>query len=128
MKIAVIVCRILLALMFFVFGLNGFLHFIPMPPIQGDAGIWQGIMVSSHYFLVVSLCEVIGGALLLAGRYVPLGLVFLGPVIVNILTFHLTLRHEGLGMALVIVVLQLFLMWAYRSSFAPLFEAKAPIS
>jgi putative oxidoreductase len=78
MKIAVLIARILLGLLFLVFGLNGFLHFIPMPPPAGLAGQYMGALFVSHYLVVVFLLQVVGGALLLAGRYIPLGLLLLG--------------------------------------------------
>ena len=128
MKIAVIVCRILLGALFVFSGLNSLFGFIKAPPMTGDVGEWSRIMLTSHYFGVVGFCELVGGGLLMVGRYVPLGLVFLGPVIVNIVTFHLTIGKNANAVTAVVVLIQLFLMWAYRSSFAPLFVAKAPIS
>ena len=124
MKIAVIIARILLGLDFVVFGSNAFLHFLPMPAIPGDAGTFLGVLFNSHYLIAIALLEVIGGALLLAGRFVPLGLTLLGPIIVNIFLFHLLLAPSGLPMALMVVLLEAFLIWAYRSAFAGLFAAR----
>ena len=91
MKVAALIARILMGLIFVVFGLNGFLNFMkgPMPP--GLAGQFLGALVQSHYVWVISGAQVIGGALLLAGLYVPLGLAILAPVIVNILAYHILL-------------------------------------
>lgn len=127
MKIAVIIARVLLGLEFVVFGSNAFLHFMPMPPIPGDAGIFLRILFTSHYVVAVALLQVAGGALLLAGRFVPLGLVLLGPIIVNILLFHLLLLPSGLPMAIIVVLLESFLIWAYRSAFAGLFAARQDV-
>src|ERR1700710_519899 len=107
MKIAVLIARILLGLLFLVFGLNGFLHFIPMPPPTGLAGQYMGALYVSHYLTVVFLVQVVGGALLLANRFVPLALTLLGAVIVNILLFHSVLAPEGLPLALVTTLLWL---------------------
>jgi putative oxidoreductase len=85
MKIASVIARVLLGLVFVVFGLNGFLHFIPMPPMQGQAGQFVGAMFNTGYIYVIAALQVIGGILLLLPGYVPLGLLLLGPVIVNIL-------------------------------------------
>src|ERR1700734_918159 len=74
MKIAVLIARILLGLLFAVFGLNGFLHFIPMPPPSGLAGQYMGALYVSHYLVVVFLLQLVGGGLLLANRFVPLAL------------------------------------------------------
>ena len=123
MKIATIVARVLLGLIFVVFGSNIFLHFIPMPPLPATlAGDFSKALMQSHYIYVVGLLQVIGGLLLLIGRYVPLGLTLLCPVIVNILLFHIFLDPSGLPMALVVAVLALFLVWRYRTNFAGLLK------
>jgi len=121
MKVASIIARVLLGLVFVVFGSNIFFHFIPMPPLPATlAGDFSKALMESHYIYVVGLLQVIGGLLLLIGRYVPLGLTLLGPVIVNILLFHIFLDPSGLPMALVVAALALFLLWRYRTNFAGL--------
>jgi putative oxidoreductase len=124
MKIAVLVARILLGLLFLVFGLNGFLHFIPMPPPTGLAGQYMGALFVSHYLVVVFLLQVVGGALLLAGRYIPLALLLLGPVLVNIVLFHSFMAPEGLPMALFATVLWLIVFAGVRSAFAGVFAQR----
>jgi putative oxidoreductase len=124
MKIVTLIARILLGLMFVVFGLNGFLHFIPNPPPPtGPAGDFTNALFSTGYLHVVMALQLIGGALVLTGRFLPLGLLLLGPVIVNILLFHLFMDRKGLGMAVVVSALSLFLLaryWnAYRAIFRP---------
>jgi putative oxidoreductase len=123
MKIAIVIARILLGLMFFVFGLNNFFHFIPMQPIPGDAGVLMGLMFQHGWFTFYGILYVVGGLLLLVGRYVPVGLVLLGPIIVNILLFHATMAPSGIGMGLVCAVLEVFLIWAYWPSFEGIFSA-----
>ena len=121
MKIATIIARVLLGLLFVVFGSNIFLHFIPMPPPPASlAGDFSKALFVSHYLYVIGLLQVIGGLLLLIGRYVPLGLTLLGPVIVNIVLFHIFLDPSGIVMALVVSALALFLLWQYRAAFAGL--------
>jgi len=121
MKIATVIARVLLGLIFVFFGSNIFLHFIPMPPLPATlAGDFSKALMQSHYIYVVGLLQVIGGLLLLIGRYAPLGLTLLGPVIVNILLFHIFLDHSGLPMAVIVAVLALFLVWRYRTNFAGL--------
>ena len=121
MKIATIIARVLLGLIFVVFGSNIFLRFIPMPPLPATlAGDFSKALMQSHYMYVVGLLQVSGGLLLLIGRYVPLGLTLLGPVIVNILLFHLFLEPTGLPMAILVAVLALFLLWRHRANFAGL--------
>jgi|SRR5215469_9442310 len=125
MKIAVTISRILLGLLFMVFGLNGFLHFIKMPPPTGQlAQQYMGALFLSHYLVVVFLLQLVGGVMLLVNRYVPLALVLLGPVLVNIVLFHSTMAPEGLPMALVATLLWLLVFSGMRKAFTPIFQAK----
>jgi putative oxidoreductase len=128
MKILVIIVRTLLGLAFVVFGLNAFLQFIPAPPPEPEslAGKFVIALATSGYFKVVGALQLVGGALLLIGRFVPLGLTLLGPVIVNILLFHIFLERKGLSIALVVSALALFLLWAYRKAFAGLVKNTPP--
>ena len=125
MKILVTVARILLGFIFLVFGLNGFLQFIPMPPPSGLAAQFAGALFASHYMMPVFLLQIAGGTLLLANRFVPLALTLLGPVIVNILLFHAFLEPSGLPLALGVTVLWLVLFSASRQAFAGLFQNRA---
>ncbi len=122
MKYAIIIARLLLGLVFAVFGSNAFLHFIPMPPMQGQAGAFIEALINSGYIYVIALLQVVGGLLLLLGRFIPLGLTLLGPVIVNIMLYHIFLDPSGLPMACVISVLALFLLWVYRDRFPAIFQ------
>lgn len=123
MKYAIIIVRVLLGLMFAVFGSNAFLHFMPMPELQGQAGAFIGALVSSGYIYVIGALQVLGGLCLLIGnRFVPLGLTLLGPVIVNIVLYHIFLDQSGLPMAIVISILALFLLWIYRYKFPAIFR------
>jgi len=118
MKIATIIARVLLGLVFVVFGSNAFLHFIKMPPMSGPSGDFINAMYSTGYLYLVGFCQAAGGLILLIGRYVPLGLTLLGPVIVNILCFHIFMDHSGLPIALVVAAFALFLLWRHRANFA----------
>ena len=121
MKMTTIVVRSLLGLIFTVFGANMFLHFIPMPPPpEGPARDFMTALFVSHFLYVVGVLQVAGGLLLLTGRWAPLGLTLLGPVIVNILSFHVLMAPAGLPMAMVVSALALFLVWSYRQNFAGL--------
>lgn len=123
MKYVIIIVRVLLGLMFAVFGSNAFLHFIPMPPMEGPAGAFIGALVSSGYIYAIAALQVLGGLLLLiGGRFVPLGLTLLGPVIVNIALYHIFLDRNGLAMAGVVSILALLLLWVYRSRFPAIFQ------
>ena len=129
MKTAILVARLLLGFVFFVFGLNNILgNFLHMPMPTGDAGTFLGLLYTTKYMTFVSLLEVIGGLLLLVGRYVPLALVIIGPIVVNVLCFHFLIAKGGAAPGLVCTVLELFLIWAYRMSFRSLFDAAPEVS
>jgi putative oxidoreductase len=121
MKIATLIARILLGVLFLVFGLNGLLHFIPLPLPSGLAGQYMGALFVSHYLVVVFLLQVIGAALLLANRFVPLALVLLGPIVVNILLFHSLMAPAGLPLALSATLLWGILFYSVRQAFAGVF-------
>lgn len=127
MKIANIIARILLGLIFVVFGANKFLGFLPMPPMQGAAGQFMGAMFQTHFLFVVATFEITGGLLLWTGRYAPLGLTLVGPVVVNILAFHTFMAPSGLPVAIVVAALALFLLWQYREHFAGLVKPAFPL-
>jgi putative oxidoreductase len=124
MKILTNISRFLLGLIFLVFGLNGFLHFIPMPPPSGVAGQFLGAMFVSNYLLVVSGLQVISGALLLINRYVPLALAILAPIIVNILLFHSLMSPAGIGLALLAAILWGVVFASVRLAFSGIFQAR----
>jgi len=124
MKIASLVARYLLGFIFFVFGLNGFLHFIPMPPPSGVAGDFMIALFESHYLVIVFLLQLIPAMLLLANRFVPLALTLLAPVIVNIICFHALMAPAGLPMALFVTVLWGLVAYGVRSAFAGLLQVR----
>ncbi|MCH9685522.1 MAG: DoxX family protein [Deltaproteobacteria bacterium] len=113
------IARMLLGLVFFVFGLNGFLGFIPQPPLPEAGGAFMGALAATGYMLpLIKGTEVIAGLMLLSGRFVPLALVLLAPVIVNIVLFHVVLAPTNMVMAVVLLALEGYLAWAYRDAFA----------
>lgn len=123
MKYAIIIVRVLLGLVFAIFGSNAFLHFIPVPAIQGDAGAFMGALFHSGYIYPIAALQVLGGLLLLlGGRFVALGLTLLGPIIVNIDLYHIFLDRSGLAIAAMVSILALFLLWVYRSKFPAIFQ------
>lgn len=120
------VLRILLGLIFFVFGLNGFLQFLPMPPLSGPPADFMGALVASGYmFPMIKGVEVVAGALLLGGRFVPLALVLLAPIVVNIAAYHVFLAPESMGMVVFLLFAEAYLAWAYRDSFRGVLAAGA---
>ncbi len=123
MKILTIIARILLGLVFVVFGSNAFIHFMPMPEMTGYPAQFLGSMAATGYLQAVAAFQVVGGLLLLIGRFVPLGLTLLGPVIVNIVMYHAFMDHNGMPIALVVCAIEAFLIWQYRAAFAGVLRA-----
>ena len=122
MRIVTLIARILLGLVFLVFGLNGFLNFLNTGPAPtGLAGQFLGALILSHYYWVVAALQIAGGALLLVNRFVPLALVLLGPVIVNIICFHVFMNPSGAPPAAVVTVLWLIVFYRHRLYFSGVF-------
>ena len=105
MKIASLIARLLLGLIFLFFGLNGFLQFLHMPPPTGMALQFVGVLFASHFYVLIFGVQVLGSLLILVNRFVPLALVLLAPVIVNILCFHILMAPAGLPLAFVVTLL-----------------------
>jgi putative oxidoreductase len=124
MRIISAIARYLAGVVFLVFGLNGFLHFIPLPPPSGVAGQFMGALFVSHYLTLIFGLQVIAAVLLLANRYVPLALAVLAPVIVNILCFHALMAPSGLPLAIVVAVLWVLIFVDVRPAFAGLFQSR----
>jgi uncharacterized membrane protein YphA (DoxX/SURF4 family) len=126
MRIVILIARLLLGLVFVVFGLNGFLNFLSMGPMPtGLAGQFIGALFLSHYFWVVAALQITGGLLLLVNRYVPLALVLLGPVIVNILCYHAFLNHAGAPLAIVVTLLWFVVFYGHRQYFSGIFVSRS---
>lgn len=122
MQIVSTIARYLLGLIFLTFGLNGFLHFIPMPPPTGVAAQFFGALFVSHYYIVIFLLQIVPAVLLLANRYVALGVVILAPIIVNIFFFHLLMAPAGLPLALLVAVLWFLVAWTVRPALRGIFQ------
>lgn len=123
MKITTLIARWLLGLMFLVFGLNGFLNFIPQGPMPtGFAGQFLGALMGSHYMLAVCLIELVAGLLFLANRCVPIALSLTGPILVNILLFHASMNPSGIVPGLIVTALWLLVFYSVRSAFAGIFQ------
>lgn len=121
--------RVLLGLVFFVCGLDGFLHVLPQPtepPSEGAMALAVALLKSGYMFPLIKGTEVAVGALLLANRFVPLALVLIAPVLVNIFAFHAFLAPSGLALASVLVALELTLAWVHRSAYRPLLAVRIP--
>jgi putative oxidoreductase len=128
MKITALIARCLLGFVFLVFGLNGFLHFIPQPPMTGLALQFVMALALSHFMAVVFLLQIIPAILLLINRYVPLGLVLLGPVLANIVLFHAFMAPAGLPLPIILSVLWLLVAYYHRAAFFGLFQPQPAIT
>jgi hypothetical protein len=114
-----------LGTIFVVFGLNAFLNFIPTPPpAPNTVAFMTGLASTGYFFPLLKATEIGSGLLLLSNRYVPLALVLLSPVIVNIAAFHWVVDPSGLAMALLLLLLQSYLGWAYRGAFRGVLAAR----
>jgi uncharacterized membrane protein YphA (DoxX/SURF4 family) len=122
------VVRFLLGLVFVIFGLNGFLHFMPEPPPEslpeGVKSLMGAFIKSGYMFPLIAGTQLISGVLLLINLFVPLALVLLAPVIVNIILFHIFLAPSTIGPGVLVAILELYLAWAYRKAFCPMLRAK----
>ncbi len=119
------IARVILGLLFLVFGLNGFLHFIPMPPPTGTAAEFTyGLVKAPYLFPLMAFIQVVGGALLLTGVFVPFALLLLFPIILNIFFFHLTLAPAGLGLGIFVLAANILLAVYYREVYKPIFNTE----
>lgn len=124
-RIVTAVVRVLLGLMFLVFGLNGFLNFIPAPKdLPPDVITVSTGLMKGGYMAVVSATEIVVALLLLMNRFVPLALALLAPIVVGIITFHIAVAPATIVPGLVVLVLELYLAWAYRGAFRPMLRPK----
>lgn len=127
-KYAPAVARFAMGATFFVFGLNGFLNFIPPPPgplPEGAVAFGGALMQTGYMFPLIKGTEVLAGALLLSNRFVPLALALLAPIVINIFAFHLFLTPGEIGVAAIVVLVEAYLAWTYRAAFLPMLAAKA---
>lgn len=127
-KIAPAVARYLLGLPLLVFGLNGFLNFIPQPETELPPAAMQfsEALVRSGYMMpLIGLTLLTVGLLLVINRFVPLALLLFAPFIVNSIAFHVFLEPTGLVIAGVFLALELYLAWAYRAAWRPVLTPRA---
>ena len=121
------IVRVLMGLMFFVFGLNGFLHFIPEPKggMPEKAMAFAGALMNTGYMMpLVMGTQLLVGVLLLLNRFVPLALALIAPILVGIVTFHIFLAPSSIAPGIVLLIMELYLAWAYRNAFGPMLAAR----
>ena len=118
--------RILLGAMFLLSGANGFFHFMPMPPMSARAMEMLGALGAAGYFIpLLKGIEIVAAGMLLSGRFVPLGLTILAPIVVNVVAFHAALAPEGVAIPLLLAAAEAYLGWSYRDVFAPILRARS---
>jgi putative oxidoreductase len=128
MKIAILISRVFFGLGFVIFGLNILHPFLPMPPpVEGSLNAqFMAVMWPTHWMMLVGFFQVVGGLLVLFGRTAPLGLLILGPILVNILCFHVFLENgEGMAPGIGFTALEIFLVNAYWNYFRAIFTTHA---
>ena len=120
------VARYLLGLILLVFGLNKFINFMPAPELPPDATTFFGALMNSGYLMyVVGLVEVVVGLLLVVNKYVPLALILYAPITLNIILFHLFLAPAAILFGVIVLILHVFLFYAYRAKYLPLLADSA---
>nr|WP_294944067.1 DoxX family membrane protein [uncultured Mucilaginibacter sp.] len=128
MKIAVLISRLLLGVLYLVFGLDYFLHFIPyQPPLHpGAAGVFKaGLMAAGYFYPMQKVVQVLGGLSLLSNRYAPFSAVVLFPISLNVFLFHTLLAPEAWEMGVLLLLPNLLLGWGYRKYYSSMFVQKA---
>lgn len=125
MKIAAVVARFFLALIFIVMGLNGFLQFIPVPPLPQVVVQFMTVMTVSGYMAPIFALQIACGLLFLINRYIPLALTLIGPVIVNILLFHVLMQPAGIGPGVLTALCWFIVFYTVRDAFAGIFRARS---
>lgn len=123
------IARYLMGVIFFVFGLNGFLNFLPQPEFSPEAGAFMGALAATGYmFPLIKVVEVAVGIMLLANRFVPLALILIAPITVNILAFHIMLDSAGLPIGILVLLLNAYLLFAYKKYYEPLLNSTSSLS
>lgn len=123
MKHVATVARYLLGIGFLIFGINAFAQFMPPPELPEKGMQFMGLLFESGYFNYIAVLKIASGIMLLLGRFVPLGLTLLGPILVNILLFHVSFDMAGIGMGLFFTLLWFIVFGAYRESFKGILSA-----
>lgn len=130
--ISTTVVRSLLGLIYLFFGLNFFLHFLPMPPPPAQPGAAEGFMgglfQAGYFFPMVKGLEVLLGGFLLLNFFTPLSLIILAPISLNILLFHAFLAPENMALSVLIIALHIYLLWAYRNSYRTILDPRVQLS
>lgn len=122
MKIAMLIVRTLVGLLFIMASATYFLNLAPQPELTGNMKTFnEGLAASGYFLTLLKATELVCGILLVIGRFVPLVLVILAPIVINILMVHIFLEPTGLPIAIILVAALAFLAYYYRRNFEGLF-------
>ena len=125
MKIAMIIVRTLLGLLFIFASITYFFNLVPQPEMTGSTKAFnEGLQAVGYFMPLLKVTELVCGLALVAGRFVPLVTVILAPIIINIFMFHTFIDRTGLPIALFLVLANIFLAYCYRTSYAGLLVSK----
>ncbi len=125
MKIAKIVVRLLMGLLFLLSSLVVLFKLAPQPELKGGAKLFmEGLMASVYFIPLLKITELLCAIAFISGRFVALATVVIFPVVLNIVLYHAFLDPKGLPVAIVILLANLFLAFAYRKNYATLLAAK----
>ena len=125
MKIAMIIVRTLMGLLFLFASVTFFLNLVQPPPMEGAAKAFnEGLAATGYFFTLLKVTELVCSLLLISGRFVPLALVILSPIIINIFFYHTVIDRSGFVVAALLVVANIFLAYCYRDAFKPLLTSK----
>ncbi|MEP6903594.1 MAG: DoxX family protein [Actinomycetota bacterium] len=125
MKIAVIIVRVLMGLLFLFGSIVYFLKLYPQPELSGNTKIFMdGVNAAGYLMPLIKITELLCGIAFVAGRFVPLATVVIAPIIVNIFLFHAFVDLTGLPVGIFLVLANSFLAYANWDKFKPLLVAK----
>lgn len=125
MKIAIIVVRLLMGLMFLFASIVVLLDLMPHPPMEGTAKTFmEGLEATGYFMTLLKMTELVCGLAFVSGRFVPLATVVIFPITLNILCYHVFVAPEGLPVAIPLMLGNLFLAFACRKNYQTLLTAK----
>ncbi|MEH6537735.1 MAG: DoxX protein [Psychroserpens sp.] len=128
MKTTQNILRFFFGIFLLTFGLNGFLHFMPIPEMTPEGGEFIGALIKAGYIMpIVAILQIVIGLLLIVNKYVPLALVVIFPILLNAFLLHLVLDIGGISGALIAITLNVFLCISYKENYMTLLKSKSRV-
>ncbi len=129
MKTLTVISRLVLGIIYLVFGLDYFLHFIPYQPAHtgAAAALKNGLMEAGYIYPMMKTIQMVGGISLIVNRYTPFSAVVLFPISLNVFLFHTILAPSAWLMGVLLLLPNLFLGYAYRKYYSGMFVRKAEV-